>query len=198
MIPCRCGRSDGRHPRLHRHGHRRRGRPDRWRDGHGRRRRLIGDRHGRPLRGVRIIELAGIGPGPFAAMMLSDMGAEVIRVERAQAVPASPRAPGVGRPQPRPSQPGPGSQAPRGHRDAADAGREGRRAHRGLRSGVMERLGVGPEVCLARNPRLVFGRMTGWGQDGPYVGRRSRHQLHLAGRRALRTSAATASLRHRR
>jgi alpha-methylacyl-CoA racemase len=121
-----------------------------------------------PLAGLRIIELAGIGPGPFAAMMLADMGATVIRVERAQAVR------------------GPAPESPhwdillRGRRnvaidlkrsdgvatllrlvDGADALIEG------FRPGVMERLGLGPDVCLARNPRLVFGRMTGWGQDGP-------------------------------
>ncbi len=125
---------------------------------------------GGPLSGYRIIEIAGIGPGPFAAMMLADMGAEVIRVERAQSV---------------------RGQTPntshwdillRGRRNIAidlknpdgvetllslvehaDALIEG------FRPGVMERLGVGPEVCVARNPKLVFGRMTGWGQDGPYA-----------------------------
>ena len=123
-----------------------------------------------PLSGCRIIELAGIGPGPFAAMMLADMGAEVIRVERAAAVR------------------GPVPDAPhfdvllRGRRNiaidlkhpegvatllelvaSADALIEG------FRPGVMERLGIGPEECLRRNPRLVFGRMTGWGQSGPYA-----------------------------
>jgi alpha-methylacyl-CoA racemase len=123
-----------------------------------------------PLSGCRIIELAGIGPGPFAAMMLADMGAEVIRVERAAAVR------------------GPAPDAPhfdvllRGRRNiaidlkhpegvatllelvaSADALIEG------FRPGVMERLGIGPDECLRRNPRLVFGRMTGWGQSGPYA-----------------------------
>ena len=121
-----------------------------------------------PLAGVRIIELAGIGPGPFAAMMLSDMGAEVIRVERAQAVRA-----------PAPDVPG-WDVLQRGRRnlahdlkhpdgvaallalvERADALLEG------FRPGVMERMGAGPDVCLARNPKLVVGRMTGWGQDGP-------------------------------
>jgi alpha-methylacyl-CoA racemase len=121
-----------------------------------------------PLAGVRIIEIAGIGPGPFAAMMLADMGAEVIRVERAQAVQDEPRL-------------GP-------HWDVLARGRRNvaidlkqpdgvatllRLVERadalieGFRPGVMERLGVGPEECLARNPTLVYGRMTGWGQDGP-------------------------------
>lgn len=121
-----------------------------------------------PLAGLRIVELAGIGPGPFAAMMLADMGATVIRVERAQAVR------------------GPAPETPhwdillRGRRNVAiDLKQpggvetflrlvEGADALiEGFRPGVMERLGVGPDVCLARNPRLVFGRMTGWGQDGP-------------------------------
>ncbi len=122
-----------------------------------------------PLQGYRIIEIAGIGPGPFAAMMLADMGAEVIRVDRAQAV--------------RPGAQGPGGDLLQRNRasialdlkhpdgvatlldlvDSADALIEG------FRPGVMERLGVGPEVCHARNPKLVFGRMTGWGQDGPYA-----------------------------
>ena len=122
-----------------------------------------------PLHGVRILEIAGIGPGPFAAMMLADMGAEVVRVERVQAV--------------RDDATGP-------HWDVMLRGRRNialdlkhadgvetllslvERADvviEGFRPGVMERLGVGPEVCLARNPKLVFGRMTGWGQEGPYA-----------------------------
>ena len=123
-----------------------------------------------PLAGYRIIEIAGIGPGPFAAMLLADMGAEVIRVDRAQSVAGPPP-----------------------DEASADVTRRGRRsiaidlkhprgvatlldlvAHadaliEGFRPGVMERLGVGADVCLERNPRLVFGRMTGWGQDGPYA-----------------------------
>ena len=123
-----------------------------------------------PLSGYRIIEIAGIGPGPFAAMLLSDMGAEVIRVERSQAVRG-----------PAPDTPG-ADILQRGRRniavdlknpegvetlltlvESADALIEG------FRPGVMERLGVGPDVCLARNPGLVFGRMTGWGQTGMYA-----------------------------
>ena len=123
-----------------------------------------------PLQGIRIIELAGIGPGPFAAMMLSDMGAEVIRVERAQAVrlppPATPgwdvlqrgrRNVALDLKQPD------GVEAMLALVERADAVIEG------FRPGVMERLGLGPDVCLARNPRLVFGRMTGWGQEGPFA-----------------------------
>lgn len=123
-----------------------------------------------PLAGIKIIELAGIGPGPFCAMMLADMGAEVIRVDRAQNVMGGdPDAP-------------PADVMNRGRRsigvdlknpdgvetvlsllESADALIEG------FRPGVMERLGLGPDVVLARNPKLVYGRMTGWGQDGPYA-----------------------------
>ena len=119
------------------------------------------------LEGVRIIEISGIGPGPFCGMLLADMGAEVIAVERAEG----------------------GTYAQRG-RNAQIVNR-GKRSIaidlkspgaaetvlkllegadgliEGMRPGVMERLGLGPDVCLARNPRLVYGRMTGWGQTGP-------------------------------
>jgi alpha-methylacyl-CoA racemase len=126
-----------------------------------------------PLAGYRIIELAGIGPGPFAGMMLSDMGAEVVRVDRAQAV--RDVVPGV---EMRPS----GDVLGRGRRSVGVDLKhpEGREAVmrlvekadgliEGFRPGVTERLGLGPEDCLARNPRLVYGRMTGWGQTGPYA-----------------------------
>ena len=124
-----------------------------------------------PLAGIKVVELAGIGPGPFAGMMLADMGADVLRVDRAQAV----RPP---RDDVRPS----ADLLARGRRsigvdlkhpdgvatvlrlvESADALIEG------FRPGVTERLGLGPDDCLARNPRLVYGRMTGWGQDGPYA-----------------------------
>jgi alpha-methylacyl-CoA racemase len=116
-----------------------------------------------PLAGVRVVELAGIGPGPFCAMLLADMGAEVLRVDR-PAASAGPWPPLLTR--------GRRSVAvdlkhPQGPRvvlrlaDAADVMLEG------FRPGVAERLGIGPDVCLARNPRLVYGRMTGWGQEGP-------------------------------
>ena len=123
-----------------------------------------------PLSGYRIIEIAGIGPGPFAAMMLADMGAEVIRVERAQSVrgPAPETAHwdvllrgrkniaiDLKNPQ--------GVEALLQLVEKADALIEG------FRPGVMERLGIGPDVCAKRNPKLVFGRMTGWGQEGPYA-----------------------------
>jgi alpha-methylacyl-CoA racemase len=122
-----------------------------------------------PLQGIRVIELQGIGPGPFCGMMLSDMGAEVIRIDRAGNVTGGdPETPPIdvlarGR-----ASIGVDLKNPEGVEvvlrlvETADALIEG------FRPGVMERLGLGPEECLARNPRLVFGRMTGWGQEGPY------------------------------
>jgi alpha-methylacyl-CoA racemase len=121
-----------------------------------------------PLDGYRIIEVAGIGPGPFAAMMLADMGAEVLRVERAQSVHASG---GSNR-----------DLLQRGRRNVAidlkhpdgvatllDLVERADALIEGFRPGVMERLGAGPDECLAHNPKLVYGRMTGWGQEGPYA-----------------------------
>jgi len=121
-----------------------------------------------PLEGIRIIELAGLGPAPFAGMMLSDAGADIIRVDRSDRASYPPREePHV-------------DLMNRGRRsiavdlkhpdgvalllrlvDGADGLMEG------FRPGVAERLGLGPEVCLARNPKLVYGRMTGYGQTGP-------------------------------
>ena len=121
------------------------------------------------LAGVTIIELAGIGPAPFAGMMLADHGARVVRVERAT---------------------GPSTVGDAGNRDILNRNREIIAADlkspegiaqvrnlvrtadgliEGFRPGVMERLGLGPDVLLADNPKLVYGRMTGWGQTGPYA-----------------------------
>jgi alpha-methylacyl-CoA racemase len=130
-----------------------------------------------PLAGIKIIELAGIGPAPFCAMLLSDMGAEVLRVDRAA---------NVGTDTDRDGNDARYNLLLRGRRniavdlktkdgqdavlrliDRADALIEG------FRPGVMERLGLAPDICLNRNPRLVYGRMTGWGQDGPIA--------HIAG-----------------
>ncbi len=121
-----------------------------------------------PLTGFKIIEIAGIGPGPFAAMLLSDMGAEVLRIDRAQAVlggdPERPpldvlnrgrRSVGIDLKNPA------GVEAVLRLVQSADALIEG------FRPGVTERLGIGPDECAAQNPRLVYGRMTGWGQEGP-------------------------------
>ena len=119
-----------------------------------------------PLKGIKVVEVAGIGPGPHAMMTLADLGADVIRVER-------PRG---------------GFSASRREHDILNRGRPSvaldlkdpaavavvldlvERADvltEGMRPGAMERLGLGPDECLARNPRLVYGRMTGWGQEGP-------------------------------
>jgi alpha-methylacyl-CoA racemase len=123
-----------------------------------------------PLSGYRIVELAGIGPAPFAGMMLADMGAEVIRVERVQAV----RSPMPDTPNFDVLQRGRRNIAidlkhPDGVATLLDVVVSADGLIEGFRPGVMERLGIGPEVCLQRNPKLVFGRMTGWGQTGPYA-----------------------------
>jgi alpha-methylacyl-CoA racemase len=116
-----------------------------------------------PLAGIRVVEFAGIGPGPFAAMLLSDMGAEVIRIDRKGGfVPGKTDVTYRGRPAVALDLKKPeGVLAALTLIERADALIEG------FRPGVLERLGVGPEACLARNPRLVYGRMTGWGQTGP-------------------------------
>ncbi len=117
-----------------------------------------------PLTGIRIIEFAGIGPGPFAAMMLADHGAEVVRIER----------PG-GRLDPRDALSRNrksivlNTKTAEGLAVARDLCRTADALIEGYRPGVMERLGLGPDVLLADNPRLVYGRMTGWGQHGPYA-----------------------------
>lgn len=131
-----------------------------------------------PLHGIRVVELAGIGPAPFCGMLLADLGATVIRVDRPGGTAAgNPLSPSL-------------DLLARGRRsvvldlkspaglaallrlvDGADALIEG------FRPGVAERLGFGPDVCLERNPRLVFGRMTGWGQDGP-VAPRAGHDIN--------------------
>jgi alpha-methylacyl-CoA racemase len=116
-----------------------------------------------PLKGIRVIEFAGIGPGPFACMLLSDMGAEVVRIDRPGAR-LGDRHDIIGR----------GRQtvlldlkSPRDVAQVLDLLAEADVLVEGFRPGVMERLGLGPEVAAARNPRLVYGRMTGWGQAGP-------------------------------
>ena len=122
-----------------------------------------------PLSGYRIIEIAGIGPGPFAAMMLSDMGAEVIRVDRAQAVRGIPSEPVRDVLQRNRRNIALDLKNPDGVEALLDLVAEADALIEGFRPGVMERLGVGPEACMERNPKLVFGRMTGWGQTGPYA-----------------------------
>ncbi len=116
-----------------------------------------------PLAGLKIIEFAGIGPGPFCAMLLSDMGAEVIRIDRYGAKGGSKfditargrRSIALN------------LKTEQGVRAALDLIGQADALLEGFRPGVMERLGLGPEQCLAQNPKLVYGRMTGWGQTGP-------------------------------
>ena len=145
--------------------------------------RLRGPGRNGPLAGVRVVELAGIGPGPFAAMPLADLGADVVRVDR-------PGGAGLGIDPPH-------DLTNRNKRSvvldlkavgtgpaALDLVERADVLIEGYRPGVTERLGVGPEDCLARNPRLVYGRMTGWGQDGPLAQRAGpRHRLHRHHRR---------------
>jgi alpha-methylacyl-CoA racemase len=119
---------------------------------------------------VKIVELAGIGPAPFAGMMLSDMGAEVLRVDRAQAVRSDARPPltdvlGRGK-----RSVGVDLKHPDGRETVFRLVERADALIEGFRPGVTERLGIGPDECLARNPRLVYGRMTGWGQEGSYAG----------------------------
>ncbi|MEU1055657.1 CaiB/BaiF CoA-transferase family protein [Streptomyces sp. NPDC005876] len=125
--------------------------------------------HG-PLTGVRVVELAGIGPGPFAAMLLADLGADVVRVDR-------PGGPGLGI-DPALDITNRNKRSvvvdlkdPDGPARLLDLAARADVLIEGYRPGVAERLGIGPEPCRARNPRLVYGRMTGWGQHGPLAPR---------------------------
>jgi alpha-methylacyl-CoA racemase len=120
-----------------------------------------------PLAGIRVVELAGIGPGPFAAMMLADAGADVVRVERTADVREHP-------PGPHPDVVLRGRRSvgldlkhPAGRQVVLDLVASSDVLLEGFRPGVTERLGLGPADCHAVNPGLVYGRMTGWGQDGP-------------------------------
>jgi alpha-methylacyl-CoA racemase len=129
-----------------------------------------------PLSGLKIVEFAGIGPGPFCGMLLSDLGADVVRIDRK----------GVGRASKT-------DVTARGRRsvamdlksaDAVEAClklfEKADAVFEGFRPGVMERLGLGPDVALVRNPKLVFGRMTGWGQTGPYALAAGHDQNYIA------------------
>lgn len=129
-----------------------------------------------PLGGTKIIELAGIGPGPFCGMMLSDMGAEVIRVDRITPNARAPRdvmqrnrrSIAVNLKDPA------GVEVVLKLVESADA------LFEGFRPGVTERLGLGPNECMARNERLVYGRMTGWGQEGP-ISHAAGHDINYIG-----------------
>ncbi|WP_281186185.1 CaiB/BaiF CoA transferase family protein [Micromonospora peucetia] len=134
-----------------------------------------------PLQGVRIIEVAALGPVPFAGMLLADMGAEVIRVDRVGAP-----APGAGA----------SVETDPRHRHRRTVALDLKRSEgvdlllrlaegadvlmEGMRPGVMERLGAGPQPCLERNPGLIYARMTGWGQDGP-LAQRAGHDINYIG-----------------
>lgn len=123
-----------------------------------------------PLAGVKAIEIAGIGPGPFCAMLLSDMGADVIRVDRSSAVPDEfPDKPSVDLLNRGRRSLGADLKDPAGVEVVLRLAETADILLEGFRPGVAERLGIGPEACVARNPRLVYGRMTGWGQEGPYA-----------------------------
>jgi alpha-methylacyl-CoA racemase len=129
-----------------------------------------------PLTGLKIVEFAGIGPGPFCGMLLSDLGADVIRIDRR----------GAGRGSPT-------DVTARGRRSVAldlktpaaieaclKLFEQADVVFEGFRPGVMERLGLGPDVALKRNPKLVYGRMTGWGQTGPYAQAAGHDQNYIA------------------
>jgi alpha-methylacyl-CoA racemase len=115
-----------------------------------------------PLTGVRIVEFAGIGPGPFACMLLADMGAEVVTLDRVGAKKNLKSVAGRGRKVVELDLKDKGSIA-----QVLDLLANADALIEGFRPGVMERLGLGPDMVLAKNPRLVYGRMTGWGQEGP-------------------------------
>src|SRR3546814_2271834 len=138
-----------------------------------------------PLAGMRVLEFAGLGPAPFCAMLLSDLGADVIMVDRPD------------RPAPTPD-----AVTCRGRRhlplDLKDPASIAvclsliERADlliEGFRPGVMERLGLGPEIALLRNPALVYGRMTGWGQNGP-LAQRAGHDINYIDRKSTRLNSS--------
>ena len=123
-----------------------------------------------PLTGLKVVEIAGIGPGPFCGMMLADLGADIVRVDRAQNVeggdPAVPPGDLLNRGR---RSIGVDLKSPEGVAVVLDLVAQADVLIEGFRPGVAERLGIGPDECRARNPRLVYGRMTGWGQEGPYA-----------------------------
>ena len=131
-----------------------------------------------PLTGFRIVEITGSGPGPFAGMILADLGAEVIRVDRAGAVrggdPAAPPADVLGRNR---RSIGVDLKNPDGVEAVLRLVAQADALIEGFRPGVCERLGIGPAECHARNPKLVYGRVTGWGQDGP-LAERAGHDIN--------------------
>lgn len=128
-----------------------------------------------PLEGVKIIEFGGIGPGPFCAMMLSDMGADVIRIERKGGLSLTePKYDVMMRNRRSVSI---DLRKPEGAAGVLEMVSQVDALQEGFRPGVMEKLGLGPEVCLEKNPALVYGRMTGWGQEGP-LARAAGHDIN--------------------
>jgi alpha-methylacyl-CoA racemase len=131
------------------------------------RRRSMGEG---PLRGVRLVELAGIGPAPFAAFMLADMGAEIVRVDRLVGPSSAVAAPTTDPMLRSRRSITVDLKSPAGAALVLELVRHADGFFEGFRPGVAERLGLGPDDCLGANPKLVYGRMTGWGQDGTYAG----------------------------
>src|SRR5580704_1144782 len=119
-----------------------------------------------PLSGVRVVEIASLAPAPFGCMVLADLGADVLRVDRAEICGPDAEAPADPLSRNRRSI-GLNLKDPEGVRLLLQLAEQADVLVEGFRPGVAERLGFGPEVCLRRNPRLVFARMTGWGQQGP-------------------------------
>jgi alpha-methylacyl-CoA racemase len=142
-----------------------------------------------PLAGLRVVELAGIGPAPFAGMLLADLGADVVRIDR-------PGGPALAVVPPEQDVLGRGKRSvaldlkrPDDVRRVLDLVARSDLVLEGMRPGVAERLGVGPDDCLARQPALVYGRMTGWGQDGPAAGTAGHDITYVAVSGALGASA---------
>ncbi|MGW2619487.1 CaiB/BaiF CoA transferase family protein [Streptomyces sp. NPDC001500] len=132
-----------------------------------------------PLTGVRVVELAGIGPGPFAGMLLADLGADVVRVDRpgGSSLAIDPSCDVTNRNK---RSVVVDLKAPDGPARVLDLASRADVLIEGNRPGVAERLGVGPDDCHARNPRLVYGRMTGWGQQGPLAQRAGHDVSYIA------------------
>ncbi|QUX22069.1 MULTISPECIES: CaiB/BaiF CoA transferase family protein [Nocardiopsis] len=130
-----------------------------------------------PLNGIRVVEFTGIGPAPMAAMLLADLGADVVRLDRPQAAEAM----NAGLPGPHMSEGrtvlGADLKSEEGRALARDLVERADVLLEGFRPGVMERLGLGPDTCLELNPRLVYARVTGWGQDGP-LARTAGHDMN--------------------
>jgi len=120
-----------------------------------------------PLAGLKVVELAGIGPAPFAALLLAELGAEVVRIDRPSGASAiADMTGGLGRSRPSVAV---DLKSPDGTEVVLRLIEQADILIEGMRPGVTERLGLGPDACLARNPRLIYGRMTGWGQTGPWA-----------------------------